>query len=129
MRITPKMFICEVPERVMESGECCWIHGSVVDLEFAGDGELDAIVLDDGTSSIRVSIGDRLRGVASEGFQEEQVRLYKGLIEKLLQRGRHISAVCQLREGVLRVLHISDSASQDKDPENGWLDSIARLRG
>lgn len=129
MKVTPKMFICEVSERVVESGECCWIHGSVVEVGFDETGELEEVVLDDGTSSIGVSVRDKLEEANREGFQEESVRIYKELIRRLLQRGRHVSAVCQLKEGFLQVLHISDGVvGESKDSESEWLSSVMRSR-
>lgn len=129
MKVTPKMFICEVSEKVVEDGECCWIHGSVVEVGFGEAGELEKVVLDDGTSSIEVSVRDKLDEASRGGFQEEPARMYRELMEKLLQRGRYVSAVCQLKEGVLEALHISDGvASESKDPEDEWLNSVIRSR-
>lgn len=127
MKMTPKMFICEVPERVLEDGDCFWIHGSVMDTEM-DDGELEMITLDDGTSSIKVSIKDKFKDVSCEGFCEGTIEIYRGLVKKLVQKGRYISTVCQLNEGIFKVLHISDSINKNRDSENEWMNSIIRSR-
>ncbi|OII70812.1 uncharacterized protein cubi_00957 [Cryptosporidium ubiquitum] len=126
--MTPKMFICEVPEKVVEDGDCFWIQGSVVDVEMGESGELEMITLDDGTSSIKISIKDKLKDVNYEGFNEKAVVIYRGLVEELVQKGKYISTVCQLNEGLFKVLHISDSINKSRDSENEWINSIIRSR-
>ncbi|KAK9173455.1 hypothetical protein CmeUKMEL1_02825 [Cryptosporidium meleagridis] len=129
MKITPKMFICEVPEKILEDGDCCWIHGFVVDVEMDQDGELDMITLDDGTSNIKVSIKAKLNDANCDNFHEDTVKTYRGLIEELVQKGRLISTVCQLNKGLLKVLHISDSISGNGDSDNDWINNSIGSRG
>ncbi|KAH8585033.1 uncharacterized protein ELE39_000984 [Cryptosporidium sp. chipmunk genotype I] len=122
------MFICEVSEKILEDGDCCWIHGFVVDIEIDQDGELDMITLDDGTSSVRISIKNKLNDVSSGNFHEDTIKIYRQLIEELVQKGRFISVVCQLNKGILKVLHISDSINGSRDSENEWINSTIRSR-
>ncbi|KAH8738650.1 hypothetical protein FG386_000645 [Cryptosporidium ryanae] len=135
MRLTPKMFICELPEKVRSDGDCCWLQGYITGVNLDDQKGMKYAIIDDGTLSTKVYV-ENCVGEVDEANKEseetnvrkESMKIYKNLLGELLCEGRYVSTVCELRNGVLNIIHISDSINDNPNSEIEWLNSIIKFR-
>ncbi|KAH7649695.1 hypothetical protein FG379_000955 [Cryptosporidium bovis] len=136
MRLTPKIFICELADKVRKDGDCCWLQGYITGVYFNEKKEVKCATIDDGTQSVKVYVESYIREMdeADNNYENEldvkktSTKIYNELLGQLLCKGRYISTICELRNGILYIIHISDSINDDPNSEVEWLNSIIKSR-
>ena len=132
MRFTPKIFICEISEKIKHDGDCCWLQGYITGVNLNKNGSLKYAVIDDGTLNTRIYINSCIEETDEKKDEspnkEISIEVYHKLVGELLCEGRYVSTICELRGGILKVLHISDSINENPNSEVEWLNSILKSR-